>query len=106
MTKKPYRTGWRVLHWRPSLSAEEIIRALGYNRSGSISNIWEGVSERDELYRKPVYTEAFEEWKRRLAELFPPPKPTSERLDEIEAKIDRVLAALVEAESNTEVEKL
>ena len=36
----------------------------------------------------------------------PKPKTTSERLDEIEAKIDRVLAALVEAESNIEVEKL
>ena len=87
------RSGDRI-EWRKDITSDEILMALGYNANGTISKTWYGVSERHDIYRTPVYAEAFKEWKRRLVEHFPPPKPTSERLDELETKLDGVLAAL------------
>jgi hypothetical protein len=101
---KLHPTGWRILHWKRNMSAEEIIKALGYNYSGTISKTWSGVGERHDLYRTPVYAEAFKEWKRRLVLHFPPPKPTSERLDELETKLDGVLAALGQSSESLQQE--
>ena len=103
-TEIQYPSGWRVLYWKRNMSAEEIIKALGYNYSGTISNTWSGVGERHDLYRTPVYAEAFKEWKRRLVLRFPLPKPTSERLDELETKLDRVLAALGQSSESLQQE--
>ena len=63
----PYPTGWRVLENTSYMSVEEVVRALGYHASGRISHSWTGLHERHELYKKPVYAEAFKEWRRRLS---------------------------------------
>ena len=103
MQYPPY--GWRILEDTRNMSVEEVVRALGYYPSGRISHTWTGVAKQHELYDQPVYDEAFKEWQRRLVLLFPPPKSTSERLDELETKLDGILVTLGQSSESLQLER-